>query len=194
MKCKMTNEQILLVISSAPEGSQFYTDGYDVKYRKVVGDKYFGYLDEAKGWVETCDKELSQERIDKGWWIPNLTKALEYRGSQTKEVEWANGDIANTPDGEGCLVAEVYRDGYSYWIVQFKDNFHPFDLSELSKPETEEQKLEREELEAAYFLYSEWAKINGYPKLSQLEFNSTKRDKASFLSIVRITNYKVKGE
>ncbi|AUR92998.1 hypothetical protein NVP1181O_34 [Vibrio phage 1.181.O._10N.286.46.C9] len=70
-------EQIKDILKNAPSGSQFYTDGYDVKYRKVIGDKYFGYLDEAKGWVETCDKQLSQERIDKGWWLVNLIKELE---------------------------------------------------------------------------------------------------------------------
>ena len=63
---------------------------------------------------------------------------------QTKEVEWANGDVVNTPDGEGCIVAEVYRDGCSYWIVQFEDYFHPFDTGEISKPETEAERVERE--------------------------------------------------
>lgn len=62
-----------------------------------------------------------------------------------EQVEWKNGDIVNTPDGEGCIVAEVYRDGYSYWIVQFKDNFHEFDPSEISEPETTKVKEERED-------------------------------------------------
>ena len=111
---------------------------------------------------------------------------------QTKEVEWVNGDIANTPDGEGCLVAEVYRDGYSYWIVQFKDNFHPFDLSELSKPETEAERKEREEIEAASYLLSDW--FNAIGK-DMPEWSGVNEDvKAHYLRIVRKTNYKVKGE
>ena len=58
--------------------------------------------------------------------------------------KFVGGDICLDHGSVQCLVAEVYRDGYSYWIVQFKDNFHPFDLSELSKPETKQQREDRE--------------------------------------------------
>ncbi|CAM0012287.1 hypothetical protein VPHK359_0045 [Vibrio phage K359] len=145
MKCNMTNEQIISVIKSAPIGSQFYTDGYDVKYRKVVGDKYFGYLDEAKGWVETCDKELSQERIDKGWWIPNLTKVIESREPQTKDAEWVNGDECLSSTGN--LFTFIGLCNYSGFdcILLSKMGVPTFGFTkELSKPETPEQKLERE--------------------------------------------------
>ncbi len=107
---KYTAEQIKSILKNAPSGSQFYTDGYDVKYRKVIGDKYFGYLDEAKGWVETCDKQLSQERIDKGWWLPNLLKELENQmnidkvETQTPEEKEALDSIVSKITQDNSLV------------------------------------------------------------------------------------------
>lgn len=194
MKCNMTNEQIISVIKSAPSGSQFYTDGYDVKYRKVIGDKYFGYLDEAKGWVETCDKELSQERIDKGWWITNLIKVIESREPQTKEVKWVNGDecrYANDIDHDYIYIGE-HPHGDGHYVFSEEKGITYIANGYLLEPETLEKKLEREELEAASYLLSDW--FNAIGK-DMPEWSSVNEDvKAHYLRIVRKTNYKVKGE
>ena len=110
---------------------------------------------------------------------------------QPKEVEWVNGDIVNTPDGEGCLVAEVFRDGYSYWVVQFKDNFHPFCVTELSKPESPEDKAKRELLETSYDLYRKTqVAINSVACESFESFCSNKHNVCFWSAIVNETNYR----
>ena len=122
-----SKEQIIGILKAAPEGAQYYTDGYDVKYRKVFGGKYYGYLEEAKGWVETCDKALSQERIDKGWWLVTLASLIENIPTETPEekevldgIESA-GEDEDEWDGEGLPPVGVeceYKDGDDWYAVK----------------------------------------------------------------------------
>lgn len=137
---RYSSGQIKDILKNAPKGSQYYTDGYDVKYRKVIGDKYFGYLDEAKGWVETCDKQLSQERIDKGLWLTNLIKERESQmnidnlATQTPEEKEALDLIDITPhqyemskfSGEPRTKVEYvkceYGDKASNIVMDFENN------------------------------------------------------------------------
>ncbi|AUR82941.1 electron transport accessory protein-like domain protein [Vibrio phage 1.030.O._10N.222.55.F9] len=180
---KYTAEQIKSILENAPSGSQFYTDDYDVKYRKVIGDKYFGYLDEAKGWVETCDKQLSQERIDKGWWLPNLLKELENQmnidkvETQTEHQEemsefggedlpkplwakWSVGDSVTKTKGSswtgkvvGYYSTSLTPNGYAVESLTEKGSVQIYPEAALCDIETPQQREDRERLEAAYELY-----------------------------------------
>ena len=92
---KMTDEAIRAVINNAPDGAEYWTSGYDVGYRKLVLDCVFGWIPDGAKWVRAIDNDIAMERVDKGFWIPNLVKELvERQGKsipQTKEVEWENG-------------------------------------------------------------------------------------------------------
>ncbi|CAM0109115.1 hypothetical protein VPH209E381_0098 [Vibrio phage 209E38-1] len=115
---------------------------------------------------------------------------------QTKEVEWVNGDscvwsgidavfIGYSQSQKSRCAVEYLRGGCSIIDTVF--------IEQLSKPETPEQKLEREELEAAYDLRCTFNEDNFIISFDEFKnHHSLIREK--WLKIVRKTNYKVKGE
>ena len=157
---KMTDEAIRTVIKNAPEGAEYWTSGYDVGYRKLVLDCVFGWLPDDKKWIRAIDNDVAMERIDKGFWIPNLVKELVERQSkpipQTKEVEW-DGEY-QLEYGKGWYKYKVtYEasngDMFAMCLVQSANNGNPFEqylnstttkFRALEAPEDRE-KREREE-------------------------------------------------
>jgi hypothetical protein len=111
---------------------------------------------------------------------------------QTKEVEWlgVGCTVRTNSYGDGEVIAEAFVSGFSKWLVQFKDTYRVFDEKDLSKPETEAERVERERLDAAYDLYCHWCFAMKYPKFSFDQFNGSERDKAGMLAIVEKTNYR----
>lgn len=120
---------------------------------------------------------------------------LEDLKPQTKEVEWVNGDECRCNDNIDYTYIGLnpHKPLFSY-IVGNGQIIQRL-TSILSKPETPEQKLEREELEAAYDLYCEFTNENSVDGTCMSSF-SFKQSlvKIKWLAIVRKTNYKVKGE
>lgn len=85
---KMTDEAIRNVINNAPKGAEYWTGGYDIQYRKLVLDCVFGWFSDDKKWVRAIDNDVAMERIDKGFWIPNLSKELAIReGKSIKALD-----------------------------------------------------------------------------------------------------------
>ena len=121
MKNKMTDEAIRTVINNAPEGAEYWTSGYDVGYRKLVLDCVFGWIPDDAKWVRAIDNDIAMERVDKGFWIPNLVKELVERQSkpipQTKEVEWDGeglppvGCLIKTKEGEARVLSTSTEEG-----------------------------------------------------------------------------------
>ena len=160
MKCNLTDEAIRTIIGNAPEGAEYWTEGYDVQYRKLVLDCVFGWFPDDKKWVRAIDNDIAMERVDKGFWLRNLVEELVDRQSkpipQTKELGtevtgWVNGDkciyegnlydyqCVASWDENSCILS-----GASPESKPFTDAW----IDELSKPESPEAKKEREELEA----------------------------------------------
>ena len=82
------------------------------------------------------------------------------------------------------------REGYCYiQAPTFEINF--VEVSKLSKPETEAERNERERLEAAYDLYSDWCLHCEFAKISKAKFCETVGDKSFWLSTVDKTNYRL---
>ncbi|AUR92772.1 hypothetical protein NVP1177O_07 [Vibrio phage 1.177.O._10N.286.45.E10] len=122
---------------------------------------------------------------------------------QTKEVEWVNGDTAYV---KGCSHDEITFIGLAMnknvaicecvtsGRAVILDRFWVLDLLK-EKPETEAERKEREELEAAYDLLC--VGNRALSVTAPCTFDEFKLDKPQcdfWLSIVRKTNYKVKGE
>lgn len=85
---KMTDEAIRNVINNAPKGAEYWTSGYDIQYRKLVLDCVFGWFSDDKKWARAIDNDVAMERIDKGFWIPNLSKELAIReGKSIKALD-----------------------------------------------------------------------------------------------------------
>jgi len=111
--------------------------------------------------------------------------------SQTKEVEWVNGDKCIFSGEEytfGC-VSPVCDQGY---VVIFDEvgDYHGCYIGELSKPETKEDREKREELEAAYDLYCYAIDLeNPFDK-----FRNFGQLKDIYIKIVRKTGYRKGGE
>ncbi|AUR89598.1 coil containing protein [Vibrio phage 1.137.O._10N.261.46.B5] len=113
---------------------------------------------------------------------------------QTKEVEWVNGDeclYMNSSEVHKFIGVDPTRNDFCY-IKADCSAVNWVEISKLSKPETEAERKEREEIEAASYLLSDW--FNAIGK-DMPEWSSVNEDvKAHYLRIVRKTNYKVKGE
>ncbi|AUR88240.1 hypothetical protein NVP1111B_46 [Vibrio phage 1.111.B._10N.286.45.E6] len=139
----------------------------------------------------------------------------EHRGAdvkpipQTKEVEWINGlppvgvECEMIFQGKGKLITPLYFTDFVDGLVLFYhssnskphcDDTYDWALVEnctFRKPETPEQKLERERIEAAKYLYSKHCVAVKHP-FKDLDNNSELLN--AWLVIVDETNYKVKGE
>ncbi|AUR88959.1 hypothetical protein NVP1231O_07 [Vibrio phage 1.231.O._10N.261.49.F8] len=118
---------------------------------------------------------------------------------QTKEVEWVNGDECLFTDKNGdtktCKVIGLYPPFVESYVLHCESANPTFFISNVGrmiKPETEAERKEREEIEAASYLLSDW--FNAIGK-DMPEWSSVNEDvKAHYLRIARKTNYKVKGE
>ena len=60
----------------------------------------------------------------------------------------------------------------------------------MRRPESPEDKEERERMESAYDLYCEWCVAMGYPKFSFNEFKNSEKDRAGMLAVVDKTKYR----
>lgn len=82
-------------LENAPEGAQFWTPGYDVEYRMLSGVHIYGYQPDGH-WMKAKDQGVAQERIDKGWYIPNLVEKV----AQAKSVDGVDVTTVITPSNE----------------------------------------------------------------------------------------------
>lgn len=173
--------------------------------------EFDGALNEA-GWA--LARELNKYGGVTGHMFNNLKSSLkvaiecyinekeeEQAISQAKEVEWVNGELVckvnqTTPigifvglDRTGRAVIELNS------VTSHANNGNAFmtlGLHNIAKPETQEDREKREELEAAYDLYCEW---NCHPEhalsLDELKVEPDWRER--WLRVVRKTGYR-KGD
>ncbi|CAL9990596.1 hypothetical protein VPHD81_0104 [Vibrio phage D81] len=93
MATELTQEQIKDVINNAPEGAEYWTPGYDVEYRKhcmLSGAYIYGYQPDGH-WMKAKDQVVAQERIDKGWYLPNLAEKLVKLSGASTIIEACEG-------------------------------------------------------------------------------------------------------
>ena len=170
------NDQLVRYVSDSSLTSQFCFDGDSLSWNS---------------------KEFAKRNYDK-----ELT--LEDLKPQTKEVEWVNG---LPPVGVECWfnfkLAHPQKCTPMYFgskiVVYVDSNGNEFSLLldevNFSKIETEADRKEREELEASYDLLCVGNKaLNVTAPCTFDEFKLDKPQCDFWLSIVRKTNYKVKGE
>ncbi|AUR95781.1 hypothetical protein NVP1213O_05 [Vibrio phage 1.213.O._10N.222.54.F10] len=121
---------------------------------------------------------------------------LEDLKPQTKEVEWVNGDACIYDGSEYTFVGMTPTFNDSSCIVfDTKNGIEHVCVKKLSKPETEAERKEREELEAAYDLLC--VGNRALSVTAPCTFDEFKLDEPQcyfWLSIVRKTNYKMNGE
>lgn len=127
-----------------------------------------------------------------------LKAHLEDLKPQTKEVEWVNGDAcryANDIQHEYTYIGE-HPHGDGHYAFSEEKGITYIANGYLLEPETEAERKEREELEAAYDLFVHVQRASNRDKWSfELFCNEKMNDyKSDYLAIVRKTNYKVKGE
>lgn len=138
-------------------------------------------------------RELSDDKDIKTLTINDLMMEQVKPIPQTKEVEWVNGDACIYDGSEYTFVGmtPTFND-LSCIVFDVKNGIEHVCVRKLSKPETEAERKEREELEAAYDLRCTFNKGNF---ISFDEFkNHHPTTRENWLRIRRKTNYKVKGE
>lgn len=153
----ISTEKLVAIVNRAPKGAEYFSQGYDVEYRKIENGRYFGFVDCEIGWMEAKDFAVAKERIDKGYLLGDLIDEIARRKeTEREEVEWVNGDkciyegalydyqCVSSWDKDACVLS-----GASPEAKPFTDAW----IDELSKPETPEQKEQREWLESGYDLY-----------------------------------------
>ncbi|AUR96480.1 hypothetical protein NVP1225O_28 [Vibrio phage 1.225.O._10N.261.48.B7] len=95
--------------------------------------------------------------------------------------------------GKWKLCDILFSSKESVVVVKLKSGaeiaLDPF-ASSFRKPETKQQREDRERLEAAYELYCIMCAIEGYAKFDLTDFSKTKKDSAVWLAIVDKTNYR----
>ncbi|CAH9015514.1 putative coil containing protein [Vibrio phage 381E49-1] len=167
------NDQLVRVVGDSSLISRFCFNGSELSWdSKEVAIRNFG-------------KELTLEDLK----------------PQTKEVEW-DGEYQLEGGSGWFKYKSTYvasnGDMFAMCLVPNANKGLPFEqyldvaTTKFRKPETPEQKLERDELEAAYDLYCDLAYVNG-----ATSFDAFKTDAGLtrfWLSVVRKTNYKVDGE
>ncbi|CAM0104697.1 hypothetical protein VPH159E362A_0046 [Vibrio phage 159E36-2a] len=113
---------------------------------------------------------------------------------QTKEVEWVNGDDV---DAYGKIYKYVgidpFNENLCICLANPDDDPQCFSVDELSKPETQEDREKREELEAAYDLYLAFYQDYN-PCHKTIKSFECSRDKDLWLRVVDKTGYRKGGE
>ena len=137
---------------------------------------------------------------------------LEDLKPQTKEVEWVNGLPPVGVECEAVFIEHEHKGYGEFLILGYHSNYvwmeyigelgnkskhytANIDMVKFRKPETEAERKEREELEAAYDLLC--VGNRALSVTAPCTFDEFKLDDPQcyfWLSIVRKTNYKVKGE
>ncbi|AUS02086.1 hypothetical protein NVP2095A_05 [Vibrio phage 2.095.A._10N.286.46.E10] len=117
---------------------------------------------------------------------------------QTKEVEWVNGDAcryANEIKHEYIYIGE-HPHGDGHYVFSEEKGITYIANGYLLEPETEAERKEREELEAAYDLYCTVQSKKNETSCLFVWFLEPQMEgvREMYLTIVRKTNYKVKGE
>ncbi|CAM0025702.1 hypothetical protein VPH95E331_0086 [Vibrio phage 95E33-1] len=141
---------------------KFLADGY----RFVKGDIYLNSNGRTLGVVNIPDYNNERSTIDCDLYILRAA-ALENIPTETPEekealdgiesageVEWKNGDECLYKDFKYTFIGmtPTFND-FSCLIFDCSQGIKHIDVRELSKPETPQQREERERLEAAYDLY-----------------------------------------
>ena len=160
--------------SGSPESVVAYWD--DIRCGRFISGCWHSYADEVRN---QC-KQLTLEDLK----------------PQTKEAGWVNGDACIYDGSEYTFVGmtPTFND-LSCIVFDVKNGIEHVCVRKLSKPETEAERKEREELEAAYDLLCIGNRaLNVTAPCTFDEFKIDEPQCDFWLSIVRKTNYKVKGE
>lgn len=102
-------------------GAEYYTSGYDVECRKITDrNTHCGFVDGE--WMETMDRSLSTERINKGFNLSKLQKQLDEMKMNDKKltvkqardmgVVFVDGDLIDRKNSKG----DPLRNSETEWI------------------------------------------------------------------------------
>ena len=174
-----------------PEGATHYSDedaGFRFAwYKKVEGVGLIWIPDDFEKWCPLSDQEEFGDDCVKEIPIPQ-TKGVEWDGEGLPPVgckiktKHGVSEVLSTSDWDGGVVTYSYDDGMSIGCAWNNKSW-------VNPIETEEQRKEREELEAAEDLYNTYMRTwnNAYIGWGALD----DKNKEAFLTIVRKTGYRV---
>lgn len=151
-----------------------YQDSYEFGVYKLFGVSKAGYarLYNTEAWFGSNAQEINLDQLD------------EWLGLEV-EKEWENGDECMIR-GEKLIYIGESIEADIHCVQELGSclyrNAH---ISVIEKPETPEQKSERERLESAYDLYCE---LNG--KHNVVEFDRFKINCGNWLRVVDKTHYR----
>lgn len=165
---------------SAFSGEAWYDAHHHCNYHGLNDDVVIEFEHEDSNFVEKITvaeaKRITRNpmRHTKRWRLP----------LQTKEVEWENGDFAIY---EGSVVMVIaYHPKHPVIVVETStEEYINVGICDLSKPENQQQREDRERLEAAYDLYVTW---RGEKPEALDTFKRCNHD--NWLAIVDKTNYR----
>ena len=148
-------------------------------------------IDDSQRYILRAAALENQMNIDK---VETQTEHQEAMSAFSGEVEWRNGDKCMFVGEEytfGCI--NPICDQGSVVIFDETGDYHGCFIGELSKPETPQQREDRERLEAAYDLYISCNSESGVNKIfaSYDWFINSKIAVDYWLAIVDKTNYRV---
>ncbi len=198
-----------------PEGATHYhneSDGYHFCWFKFDGENWFICCPDKGGKWYTCYREQYRDGIVQfvQTETPQEREALDMIDTTSKQVEslakgdaveWKNGDSLLWKNGNGEFLECNTGRYIGYDSVENKHIFVRTDVdtyyimyakhSAISKPESQEQKAERERLEAAYNLYiagQESLGVNDYQSFQQ--FTSDKVQVRFWLGVAGTAGYR----
>jgi hypothetical protein len=126
-----------------PEGATHYMDqtGYSYfAWCKYVDGKLHATLSSENGWTHICEDIF--ERITKPIPQTNIETPEE------KEVDWANGDKCSyEADNDSHTFIAITSSEKCCIRYDTANNFFEVNLADISKPETPQQREEREAIE-----------------------------------------------
>ncbi len=120
-----------------------------------------------------------------------ILRAAALEEKPIENVEWVNGDkcvFAGEEHTFGCI--NPICDQGSVVIFDETGDYHGCSVGELSKPETPQQREDRERLEAAYDLFCHVQIVNNRPDCGFESFELYERSNPLYTLMVDKTNYR----
>lgn len=169
-----------------PEGATHYSDETEVgcfAWYKVIHNVPFiwcvGYEELWVKMIKPCEFELDEVRPT----------------PQTKEVEWVNGDECNYGGVDALVVG--YCSDSSWIVIEHSGEIESVNVMRISKPETEQQREERERLENGKSLHAaasktEEATTHGIFRLWEMEDKETRNHYCQLAELIgHKANYRI---
>lgn len=168
---------------------KFLSDGYELRENDLILNSvgsvicmdYPNSLDDF-GVLNSCsEKEY-------------ILRAAALEEKPSEKVEWVNGDeclYMNSSEVHKFIGVDPTRNDFCY-IKANCSAVNWVKVAKLSKPETKQQREDRERLEAAYDLYCEWHEVMQFKVPLEFDtFCNAANVKLQWAAIVDKTNYRI---